>query len=122
MFRSLLSYSLDSLDLPRYSESAVPLDVINSISPSLLALILASGWVMYPHIHFYFFLLLFELIFLAIAVDLVLISNLLNMVFDSTFFALTVITFAALESVVGLSFLLFYSRTGNLIQMSKLNS
>lgn len=40
---------------------------------------------------------------------------------DSTMFSLTVITFAALESVVGLSFLLFYSRTGVLTQLSRLS-
>lgn len=96
------------------TEPLVAFDVMVSFSPTIIALIIAFGWACYPHVHFYFFLLVFEIAFLAVALDFMLTSSLFNTPVEVTLQGLMIITFAALESIVGLSFLIFYAKTGDL--------
>lgn len=78
--------------------------ILTAVSMSLLAF-----WAINPHPNFFFSLLIFELIFVSIAVETIGISKLLGIA-GGFVFALFLLTFAALESAVGLAYLVFFSK------------
>ena len=78
--------------------------VLTTLSMSLLLF-----WAVNPHPNFFFSLLVFELIFVSIAIETIGVSKILG-ISGGFVFALFLLTFAALESAVGLAYLVFFSK------------
>lgn len=93
----------------------IEVDSTTTFSACWLVLFL---WSISNKVHFFILLVLFEMTFASFCVDLISFSIQYSLL-DGLVFSLIILVYAALESIVGLSFLVYINRT---CQVSHINS
>lgn len=106
---------LDDSIITSFSNFLIPeLDAASTFSSCWLILFL---WSISNRLHFFILLILFEMTFANFCIDLINFSVQYTLL-DGLVFSLVILVYAALESIIGLSYLVYINRICQLNQIS----